>query len=566
MRLFLPFYVSKTSHFQMRTVLLLSLLAAISASCGMSALVAQNDPAATPYCVLSDFTSLIPATDPRCSASSPKAAWGSYTHDSNTTGWHTLRITTNESLSEWDQAFAAGFFEGASSVQEIYDFYLNQVKSIAVNPKVFTFFQDNINFMDNIVQKARSDPSSVTPATHMMARVWMQFKGIAAGYASAAGNSRVVESGIIGLWMTGTQADFYDIIGIYPASAEEADRQWNWEKLSPAKFDEWFALRTHCSSLVRHSPDGDLLFGHVTWQTFTFAVRIYKIVTINYADTPAKTMSYSSYPATLSSTDDFHVLDSGLAVMETSFSVFNASVFDSVVPTTVLTSLRTAAANRLASTARQWVSIFSEYNSGTYNNQWQVLEVPKVSTPGASIPVGTFLAVEQMPGLIATTDMAPFLNSKEGYWPSYNVPYNKEIFNNLGYPGAVARQGVNMLSYDQCVRARIFKQRAPLVTNMQEMQQLLQYNDYQHDPISQGNPVYAISARGDLSATGPSSFGGLDCKVSNIPMMKNLQTLAFSGPTPQQPVFDFSTTKARIGGSHIGVPNAFNFSWVTYSP
>ena len=542
----------------MKAVIVYSLLA-FATVVGTSTFVTDNTPD-TPYCVVNNAPSLQPASSPLCADAS---AWGTYAHSSNLTGWHTLRVTTNASLSEWDQAYAAGYFEGAASVQEIYDFYLNQIASIAINPKVTAFFKANIEFMDAMLATAQQSPSTVDPTTRMMARVWMQFKGIADGYQSAAGPNRQVADGIVSLWMTGDQADFYDVIGIYPADADAADKMWNWRKLSPSKFDEWFALRTHCSALVRRTPSGDIMFGHATWQTFTFALRLYKIITIHYPDTPAKTMSYSSYPATLSSTDDFHVLDSGLAVMETSLSVFNVSVFDSVTPQSVMTALRSAAANRLASSALEWVTIFSKYNSGTYNNQWQVLEIPKYKLIG--MPVGKFLAVEQMPGFIATTDMAPFI-SQEGYWASYNVPYNLKIFNALGYPEAIQQQGPTMLSYDQCVRAQIFRQRAPDVSTIEDMKFLMQYNDYKHDPISLGNPVYAIAARGDLKVSGASAFGALDCKISNIEKMLTTSNLAFSGPTPQQPVFDFTTTAAAIDAPYNGVPVVFNFTWVTYSP
>ena len=44
------------------------------------------------------------------------------------------------------------------------------------------------------------------------------------------------------------------------------------------------------------------------------------------------------------------------------------------------------------------------------------------------------------------------------------------------------------------------------------MRKLMRYNDYKNDPLSLGNPAYAISSRGDLGSA-PSFNGGIDSKV-----------------------------------------------------
>jgi hypothetical protein len=45
-----------------------------------------------------------------------------------------------------------------------------------------------------------------------------------------------------------------------------------------------------------------------------------------------------------------------------------------VVPQSVLEGIRSTVANRLALTGAEWVEIFKNYNSGTYNNQWMVVD------------------------------------------------------------------------------------------------------------------------------------------------------------------------------------------------
>jgi hypothetical protein len=53
---------------------------------------------------------------------------------------------------------------------------------------------------------------------------------------------------------------------------------------------------------------------------------------------------------------------------------------------------------------------------------------------------------------------------------------------------------------------------------------LLQYNDYLHDPLSQGSPANAVSSRYDLRSEKPMAFGGIDTKARNI---KNANIDAF---------------------------------------
>ena len=103
----------------------------------------------------------------------------------------------------------------------------------------------------------------------------------------------------------------------------------------------------------------------------------------------------ASYPGLLYSSDDFALMTSGLAVIETTISVFNTSLFNQTkavgqvclpivnicmsihftlhsVFIQLPTWVRAIVSNQLARDAREWCKIYSKYNSGTYNNQWFV--------------------------------------------------------------------------------------------------------------------------------------------------------------------------------------------------
>ena len=81
---------------------------------------------------------------------------------------------------------------------------------------------------------------------------------------------------------------------------------------------------------------------------------------------PAERVAFSSDPGSLFSGDDFYVMSSGLAMLETTIGNNNATLYAEFVrPNTVLEWVRNVVANRLAASGEEWASIYSRYNSGT---------------------------------------------------------------------------------------------------------------------------------------------------------------------------------------------------------
>lgn len=54
-------------------------------------------------------------------------------------------------------------------------------------------------------------------------------------------------------------------------------------------------------------------------------------------------------------------------------------------------------ANRLATTASEWVDTFIKYNSGTYNNQFMILDYKKFIPGQPLVKSGLFHVVESIP-------------------------------------------------------------------------------------------------------------------------------------------------------------------------
>ncbi|KAG8326091.1 putative phospholipase B-like 2 [Homalodisca vitripennis] len=141
---------------------------------------------------------------------------------------------------------------------------------------------------------------------------------------------------------------------------------------------------SHCSALIKLlRSKSDILVAHNTWTGYETMRRIMKRYYLPYKNVRGTAVSFSGYPGALVSGDDFYIVNSGLVVQETTNENNNASLWAYIRPTgQVLEVIRVTVANRLAGGGRSWTKIFSQYNSGTYNNQWMVVDMNKFS-PGS---------------------------------------------------------------------------------------------------------------------------------------------------------------------------------------
>ena len=294
--------------------------------------------------------------------------------------------------------------------------------------------------------------------------------------------------------------------------------------------------------------------------------RVFRSFTLNFsplAQNAAKTIQYSSFPGAMSSTDDFFLLSSGLYTSETTLNVYNMSIYKgNISPNTLMVWMRAMVANRMSKSGKEWMRIFSLYNSGTYNSQWTVLDL-NLFTPGKKLPPGLIYVLEQMPGMIQTADVTELLSY--GYYPSYNVPSLEPLSTYSGNTAAAAEHPTTD-DYSNCVRAKLFKKLQTTVHDIESFKYVLRYNHFQTDPLQLQDPTLALSARGDLRVARPSAFGAIDCKVSSYSMWKSgMLVSAVAGPTTQQSPFAFSTFRGKMP-PHAGMPDLFNFSWVTIDP
>jgi hypothetical protein len=173
------------------------------------------------------------------------------------------------------------------------------------------------------------------------------------------------------------------------------------------------ALSGRCSSLVAVTPDlSDLLIGHATWDSFSQMTKIFKQFSFALNDVSSgplakggengekaetQRLAMSSFPGELFSDDDFYLTPS-LAVVSTTNHILNASLFDWLPARGRLLSWqRVRVALLLAEDGETWARLFANRNSGTYNNQYDVVTLSRFS-PGRELREGLLWVVEQVRG------------------------------------------------------------------------------------------------------------------------------------------------------------------------
>jgi len=253
-------------------------------------------------------------------------------------------------------------------------------------------------------------------------------------------------------------------------------------------------------------------------------------------------------------------MSNGLVLLQTTIAVFNSSLYKYIIPQALLAWQRVRLSNIAAKDGKQWGDLLAQYNSGTYNNQYMVVDYNKFDV-GKSLNQGTLWVTEQIPGLVVSADMTEILS--RGYWASYNVPAFKQIYDLSGYPDFVKKHGINF-SYQMAPRAKLFRRDQCNVTDFESFKNLLRSNNYQTDPYADGDPGNAICSRFDLEKS-PYPGGCYDTKVTSMGLVSKMMSYAINGPTIQGglPVFDWSHFS---GYKHEGQPEVFNFDFVLMDP
>ncbi|XP_057558193.1 phospholipase B-like 1 isoform X2 [Hippopotamus amphibius kiboko] len=447
--------------------------------------------------------------------------------------------------------FAAGFLEGYLTAPYMSNHFKNLypqlIKKRSMMNKVQKFLTKQDQWTRDNIKSHKNDPF-----WRHTGYVMAQMDGLYAGAMQRATADKTQSMTLFQIQFLNAIGDLLDVIpSLSPTQNSSLGGFKRWEM-------------GHCSALIKVLPGYEnIFFAHSSWYTYAAMLRIYKHWNFNITDedTRSSRLSFSSYPGLLESLDDFYLLSSGLVMLQTTNSIYNKTLLKHVVPQSLLAWQRVRVANMMANGGRQWAKIFSKYNSGTYNNQYMILDLKKVNL-NRSLDKGTLYIVEQIPTYIEYSEQTNVL--RRGYWPSYNIPFHEKIYDWSGYPMLVKKLGLEF-SYDLSARAKIFRRDQGKVIDMESMKYIMRYNNYKKDPYTKSDPCDTICCREDLSSINPRPGGCYDTKVADMSLASKYTAYAISGPTVQDglPVFQWSRFNKTL---HEGMPESYNFDFIITNP
>ncbi|XP_070803125.1 phospholipase B-like 1 [Pituophis catenifer annectens] len=488
-------------------------------------------------------------------------AYGYYNDTVQSTGWGILEIKAgygNQPVSNEIFMYAAGFLEGYLTASRMSDhvanLYPQLIKNVIIEQKIKDFMQKQDEWTRQQIKNNKDDPFWRN-AGYVIA----QLDGLYMGNVEWAKRQKRTPLTDFEISFLNAIGDLLDLIPALTSdsrnndflSMPEVSRMYQWDM-------------GHCSALIKVLPGYEnIYFAHSSWFTYAATLRIYKHWDFRITDPQTKTgrASFSSYPGFLVSLDDFYILGSGLIMLQTTNSVFNLSLLKQVVPESLFAWERVRIANMMADSGKTWAQTFEKQNSGTYNNQYMILDTKKIKLQ-RSIEDGTLYIIEQVPNLVEYSDQTNIL--RKGYWPSYNIPFHNIIYNMSGYREYVQKYGLDF-SYEMAPRAKIFRRDQGKVTDIESMKYIMRYNNYKKDPYTRHNPCNTICCREDLKHKAPVPAGCYDSKVADINMAAKFTAYAINGPPVENglPIFSwvhFNKTK------HQGLPESYNFDFVTMKP
>ncbi|TPP63994.1 LAMA protein 2 [Fasciola gigantica] len=345
----------------------------------------------------------------------PTIAMATHENRINQTGWSTLSLITSDEFPDSYQAYWAGFLETNITYELTKAHMANTMEGFCPEPltndclKLKAWLTDNIDYMiQSFLYRGYGDEFWY----QIGLQLW-QLKGMSDAYnRKFVRNSseltpdylKQLKDDVFGIYILQLSGDLNEIKTSLNLS-EVFKRKSN---LTEDEFE-----RPSCSALIKLVPK-DILISHVTWSSYKMMLRVLKIYRFPWKvrngdkkRVTSEAISFSSYPSVISSIDDFYITSNKLVVLETTFSNDNKDLWVFVregAQSSVLYFYRVMTANRLAQTGREWALYFRQENSGTYNNQWMVVDAKLFSNDQPLPNKGLLVVAEQLPGIVWIRD------------------------------------------------------------------------------------------------------------------------------------------------------------------
>ena len=500
-------------------------------------------------------------------------AWASWDNASYTeNGWGKIHIWTNASRPSYNQMYCAGYVDTSASFKRVNESYhLFREAQLCEEAKEGHCTQnmradwpaawskwigDNIRY----VRKMANLEDDYWKRTRL---ILAQVDGMLDGFNAQAGPGNEITE--IDWWMLQSGGDLDDLGVIYPVQGLIKDPE--------------FTLK--CTGLVKLAPGNeDIWFAQDTWSDVRDLHAYLKEYNLNIPEFKSHRVMISTRTGHLASVDDFWVNDQGLVVMETTMHNFNQTLYDNYVkPQSVMTWMRSYHAMFATDNGKDWADHFIRENSGTYNNEYLILDT-KLFKPGeAELDDSLLWMIEQYPGNYHSESVTKSRLAPKTFVQSINTPWFDDMWSISNYSGQQKAEPAkaDFWSYDKQLRNLIIERDAGNLSSYEEFQTFMRYNDYEHDPLQiipdtgEKEPAQGILARYDLRPDNGTAYGaknhfaGLDSKTVSVNTLKASRTFdAINSPKYDGgiPAFSFRDWP-KI--SHDGLPETFQYPWTNFT-
>jgi hypothetical protein len=466
------------------------------------------------------------------SSNSDILAIATYSADMNTTGWMIYNAEVNTASPDWEQFYSIGYMEGYLAYETIWFARYDLDYILADYPEQFaTFIQNQTTWFDFMIRFHPQDPY-----WDLVNTTRAQLYGMYQGYNDAINqtNRPDLYLNFTNFYMVTYWADLFGAIS--------------------SNVNSTVVNAPRCSFLLKMT-ETELFASHDSWNFFDTMLKIFRKLSFNLQNPLVKTkqMSYSGMPGSVPSQDDFYMLDNGRLVSETSLINNNVTNTEYLHADSLPYWIRITIANLAYDTQQTWTDMFFKYRSGTYNNQWLIVNFDEYNQGKANLSnlTNVIWIVEEFYGYTSQQDVTQELFVPQGYVASYNVPYSPQIQNISGDP----------TNYTNDTRYYLFKKYAPGIQTLDDFKFVMRLNN-----ISDSNDYCeAIASRCDLSSNSPFPFpfGAIDSKVTSDSLIYQQEAWVIAGPTTEQDIAPFDWENwPQFNQSRVGMPSVFNFSWI----
>ena len=475
--------------------------------------------------------------------------WVEFKDDLNTSGWYILNLEGRPGLDGRLMGKCIGYLEGVLTHERfLQSFYLfkDQIGVNRTDPedpkllKLRAFYTDHLRWMRQSIEAYPEDPY-----WRQVSVIFSIYEGLHAG---------------LNKFVTLDELEVYLMVAM--GDSLELQASWDWIPM----YDE---VLSRCTGMIQMSEnDEDIYFAHDSWTDYRGLHAVIKNYNLPCDEFLSPRVSLSTTLGLISSVDDWFINERGLLVLETTFTLQNRSLYTNyLTPKSVMNWLRTVLGMFTADNVTQYEDQFLRHNSGTYNNDYYVVDTKKLKY-GQKAEKDLVHSIAQLPGPFRWVEDLTEELYREGFILSFNVPKNKAASDFMQFERAYGVSS-GFCNYTECCRYLIAKRETPRLRDWDTFKHFMRYGGFKRDLFSlwHGKPNHGCvpSSRGDTDddVSLQNTHGGINTKaVRASEALTRMHMHLINSPSYEQnPVLNWSNYPMSQY-AHDGLPEIWNFDWI----